>query len=100
MIYYVYDLYSYDTVGNKKEGFEVNDIWCSEKDIYISKDDLSTNKKLIKALKKLGILETVLHIKSIGIEGEAEHTLYFSDLRNNSFKPEFELRFKKKEDIT
>ena len=95
MIYYVYDLYSYDTVGNKKEGFEVNDIWCSEKDIYISKDDLSTNKKLIKALKKLGILKTGLHTTSISIEGETEYTLYFSDLRNNLFRPEFELRCKK-----
>lgn len=89
-----YSLIVYDVWGNKKDGFEVNDACVAEKDIVLSDDSLSDNKKLISALRKLNLIKKGIRSSSISIEGEPEYTLYFTDTRSaaGGWCPAFELR--------
>jgi hypothetical protein len=96
--YYWFDLILYEIWGNKKDGFWVNDAYVSERDIIISADIVEgTDDKIIQAIKRLGLINKGTHNKSIQIEGEPEHTLYFNDVRScaGGFCPAFELRFVK-----
>jgi hypothetical protein len=92
--YFVYDLFDYDVLGNKKDGFEVNDIYHVESGIVLAESVVLDDKKLIRALKKLGIVKKGVHAKSLYIDGEPDATLYFDDVRMEvgGFCPAFELR--------
>lgn len=94
MRYFYYDLYVYDVWGNPKDGFQVNDVYLNEKDIVISEDSLETDEKLIQALKRLNLIDKKIQFKSLQIEGESGHTLYFNDVRKKSgyCRPAFEMR--------
>ena len=82
-------------MGNKCDGFEVNDKFTMEKDICLSADIVECpDKGIIKALKDLNLINKGIHYKSLQIKGEAAYTLYFEDVRAvvGGFCPAFELR--------
>ena len=93
--YYWYDFIVYDVWGNKRDGFQVNQAYFQERDVVLHENIVKgTDKTLIKALKKLNLIPKGIHYSSINIEGEAEYTLYFTDVRSvvGGYCPAFELR--------
>ena len=88
-----YSLIVYDLWGNPKDGFEVNNAYVAERDIVLSDDSLSTDKKLVSALRRLNLIKKGTHAKSLDIDGEDTHALYFTDRRKSvgGFCPAFEL---------
>lgn len=92
--YYMYDLYDYEVWGDVEDGFQVNNVFHTVSDICFAESVVMDDKKLIKALKKLGFIKKGIHTKSIEIDGEPEFTLYFNDVRHevSGFCPAFELR--------
>ena len=93
--FYYYDFVVYDIWGNKNDGFEVNNAWVQERDIVLSAETVEgPDKGIIKALKKLNLINKGIHYKSLNIEGEVEYTLYFEDVRQvvGGLCPAFELR--------
>ena len=69
-----YQLYSYDVWGNKKDGYQVNNVFKTDMIIEVKTD---SDEELIKELKKCYINKYVRN-SSIDIEGETEHTLYIT----------------------
>jgi len=93
--FYYYDFIVYEVWGNKRDGFQINQSFVQEKDIVLSAETVEgTDKGLIKALKKLNLIDKGIHYKSINIEGESQYTLYFEDVRQvvGGLCPAFELR--------
>lgn len=92
--HYKYDVFDYEVWGNAKEGFTVNDVFLFATDIDLPESVVMNDKKLIKKLKQLGIIDKRIHTKSIDIVGEPDASLYFNDIRQEvgGFCPAFELR--------
>ena len=78
--------YSYDVWGNKKDGYEVNNVFRSSDYAYIP-DSIVTDKDLIVYLKKEGFIRLGIRVASINIDSD-EDVIYFS----YKDKPEGELR--------
>lgn len=76
--YNIYNAYYYEMLGNKKNGFEVNNVYLKERDIHIEVD-ISDND-LKRLIKKVFELKKGIHLNSIEIEGEDIYTLYFTYL--------------------
>ena len=78
--------YSYDVWGNKKDGYEVNQVFRSSDYAYIP-DSIVTDKALIAYLKREGFLRLSARAASFDLDGD-EDVIYFS----YNGKPEGELR--------
>ena len=74
-----------DVLGNNKEGFEVNDR-SHRGDILIPLD--ASDKDIIRALKKSGMLYNRMRTKSFRIDGD--DVVMYVNLRNTT-EPLFEL---------
>lgn len=85
---YTYNVHPLDVWGNKREGFEVNDVYPSRGSITIPVD--ATDDEIIAALKKEGFIDCNIRASSIGIDGELEYTLYVE--YKPTAHPEYELR--------
>jgi len=66
-------VYTYDVWGNRKDGYEVNDVCASGIEINLRRTD---NKSIINTLKKEDYIRKCLHVSSFSITGEDYHTLY------------------------
>jgi len=75
---------SYDVWGNRKDGYEVNDVFPGR---LVTIDD---EKDLIKEFRRVGLLKKGVQSYRVGIDGEPGYTLYVTD--NKTGRPEFELR--------
>jgi hypothetical protein len=93
---YKYDVYNYSVEGNTKDGFEVKGVFRGLLDVVLPKEVVMNNKKLIRELKKPGLIEKGVHAGSIGVYGHPENTMYFFDLRRKAggYCPLFEMRCK------
>lgn len=77
MIFYKYGVYTYDLLGNPKDGFEVNDRYGpGDEDVVLPKN--ATKSEIVKALKKIGVIGKNNQVSSYDIEGEEDHTLYIT----------------------
>ena len=74
--YNIYKACNYDVWGNKKEGYEVNDVYLVNSEVKIKKD-ISDND-LKREVKKIFDLKRNIRLSSIDIEGEDIYTLYFN----------------------
>jgi hypothetical protein len=83
---YTYKMVSYDVWGNDKDGFEVNAAHYTGEECELALG--LTDKQLITALKKQGIIKKTAKNHCIEIDGEEMYSLYF----NYRGRPEFELR--------
>lgn len=83
-----YQRINYDVVGNKRDGFEVNDArYTSE---YVEIPEGASRDEIIRILKTEGIIDKSARKASIEIEGEEGYDLYFK--HRPTGRPEFELR--------
>lgn len=86
-----YQLYSYDLICDGEKGnYSVNDIYRTG--IVVEIPENITDKKLVKLLKREGIIKKNIRHSSIIIEGDSDYTLYFTYSTQKRFSPEFELR--------
>ena len=81
-----YQLIDYDTIGNSRDGYEVNDAHLTSTFVDLKED--ATNKDIISALKKVGYLKANLRTKSFDIDG-GYTTIYIT--YNTRKKPMFYL---------
>ena len=84
---YTYSVHGLDVWGNKKDGYEVNDVYPSSGTITIPVD--ATNDEIIAALKKEGFIDRNIRASSIEIDGEVENTMDYNYEPKNH--PEYEL---------
>jgi hypothetical protein len=83
-----YAVHPLDVWGNKRDGFEINDIYPSRGTIEIPTDARTAD--IVEALKKGGFIDRNIRHQSIGIEGEIGYTL---NVRYEpTSHPEYELR--------
>ena len=84
-----YKCYDYDVWGNRKDGFEVNNIFetCETYELNHNWND----RGILQSLKRQGCIKRNIRISDVEIDGEMEYTLYFS----YRGRPEFELRREK-----
>lgn len=85
----VYDVHALDVWGNKRDGFEVNDVYPSSGKVTLR--DNSTKKDVIQALKREGFIRTGIRMNSIGFDGEFGERLYIDDMKDGG-RPVYELR--------
>ena len=71
-----YVIFENDVWGNERDGFEVNDTATTGLFIKVAVTD--TDKQIIQALKKVGILKSGCRFKSFKITGEPDSDLYIS----------------------
>jgi hypothetical protein len=92
--HYVYNVFDYGVQGNAKDGFTVDDVFLFATDVDLPESVVLDDKKLIKALKQIGIIDKGIQATSINIEGIPDLTIYFIDTRKvlGGFCPAFELR--------
>ncbi len=84
-----YRVIDYDVWGNEEDGFYVNSAFFTNEILEIPEEVIESDSKLIKFLQDNLIIRSSLDYKDFEIEGEPDHTLYFT----YKGKPEFELRF-------
>ena len=84
-----YQVYSYDVWGNKQDGYEVNDVYPTTFEIEI--DDNTTDKQIIKQLKKEGFINKYLRNKSLDVDGADTGSYFYVDYNITSY-PLCELR--------
>ncbi len=84
-----YRVVDYDVWGNEEVGFYVNSAIFTNEILEIPEEVIESNSELIKFLQDNDVLMADLDYKDFEIEGEPDHTLYFT----YKGKPEFELRF-------
>jgi hypothetical protein len=82
------DVHPLDVWGNRRDGFEVNDVWPSRGQIEIPVD--ATHQEIMTALKRGGFVDRNIHLKSIEIDGEPEFGLSIGEARTS--KPVYQLR--------
>lgn len=108
-----FEIISYDVWGNPKDGWEVNNAFHTHEIIEVkipeetNSNDWEVVKKaydrlerqLFRKLREAGWIKPGIKRKSVGIEGEYDYTLYFTDERRPSYckgyghsRPEFELQ--------
>lgn len=68
-----YKLYGYDVWGNKRDGYEVNDVLPTG--ITIELPDEATDRQIVKALKDCGYLRRNARYSSFEVDGEADYRL-------------------------
>lgn len=81
-----YNVHPLDVWGNARDGWQVNDIYPSDGTIEVPED--ATNKEIVTALKKEGLIKPNIHASSIEIDGEVGYTMNL-EYRG---KPAYELR--------
>jgi hypothetical protein len=82
-----YRWYSYDVWGNKKDGYEVNQVFRTSEVVEVPNIAAVNDSSLIKYLKKVGFFKKNLKAILFDIDGD-EEVIYFS----YKGKPEGELR--------
>lgn len=85
----LWNIHTLDVWGNKKDGFEINDVFTTGATLLLSDDDV-TDTAVIKALKKEQWLRPRLRITSFYVE-QHENDIYISYLG----KPCLQLRKEK-----
>jgi hypothetical protein len=85
---WVYDVHPLDVWGNRKEGFEVNDVYPSQGTVTLHED--MTHDEIVRALKREGFIDRHVRTARVGIDGEIGYTLYLRDEKLS--KPAYELR--------
>lgn len=80
-----YQLIDYDVWGNDDDGYSVNQSFRT--DTWIEIDDSWDDARLVKELKKAGIIRKGISTKSVEFSGD-DRTIYV-DYKG---RPEFELR--------
>jgi len=74
---YKFEIIDYfDVWGNKKDGYEVNDVVNTH--IIVELEENYTDKDIIKALKDVGYLKNRLWTKKFDISGEFNLSLYIN----------------------
>lgn len=84
-----YRMYVYDLWRSEKDVYTVNDVFATDTVLMIPDSIAEKDKTLIQFLKDNEIIKKHMHNSKIRIDGEIEHTLYFS---YNDI-PDFELRY-------
>lgn len=83
-------VYSYDVWGNKRDGYEVNNVFRTSE--YFDSPDDPTDAQLLKSMKDAGIVKKGIRTSSVEFEdngGEGKNlTIYIS----YKGRPEFEIR--------
>lgn len=89
-----YKLYTYDLCGNKKDGYEVNDLHSQ---CIIKLSDNPTDIEIKRALYNCGVFSRGITNASLQIEGESDYALYIHHIAVSvgGFKPLCELRLVK-----
>jgi hypothetical protein len=87
-----FSIYDYDIVGNKIDGYEVNNVYQTEFKVKLKKN--YNKKQIIQKLKKCGYLKKGLHSENFYIDGEFDYTFYLTYTGRNAdgFLPVCELR--------
>ncbi len=89
-----YQLVEYDVWGNAKDGYDINNFYCTDVKVRVKKDD---ERSVFNALKKQGIIKKGIRFSSVLLEWH-EGGFFVSDIRTPRSKeygygrPEFELR--------
>lgn len=83
-----YRLYTYDVWGNRKDGFEVNQVFRTSTVIEIP--DPIQHKDFVAILRKEGIIKPRVRATSVEIDYACEDVFYVTDARDG--QPAFELR--------
>jgi hypothetical protein len=73
MIYRLVDYF--DVWGNKRDGFEVNNLSVVEDEIYISED--STNKEIVQFLKRIGYFKKSVRMNMVDVYNDGEFIEFF-----------------------
>ena len=81
-----YRWYSYDVWGNKKDGYDVNNVFRTNDVVFIP-NEVSSDADMTKYLKKQGFFKKEVKNKFVVYDGD-EHVIYVS----YKDKPEGELR--------
>ena len=84
---YLYELITYDLLGNEEDGFEVNDAYRTNDFIEIQEND--SDEDIVNKMKLEGLISTSFTDKLV-LDGEAGYSLYASFEKDG--KPAFELR--------
>jgi len=89
-----YDVHSLDVWGNRKDGYQVNDVLPSAGTVFIPEN--ATDKEVVAALKEGGFIKKNLRASSVDVEGEPlgpesrVDTFYVN--HKPTSRPEYELR--------
>jgi hypothetical protein len=84
-----FQIYDYDIWGNKKDGFEVNDVYCTP--LIVELKEEYTDNTIIRKLKEVGFIKNTAKNCNFEIEGDFDHTLYIN-YNGSYFMPMCELR--------
>ena len=87
-----YKLYTYDVWGNEEDGYEVNNVYATDRVIYLPSDP--SDKDILDALRRAGEIRKGVRSNLVQIEGESGYTLYIS----YKHRPEMELRRSSEDD--
>jgi hypothetical protein len=82
-----WDLIEYEVWGNKKDGFEINNLFRVVKGIEINDND--TDKDIVKKLKEVGYLHKYVRMNQMTIENYSEGMIEFYERKD--YKPSFRL---------
>lgn len=81
-------IYSYDVWGNKRDGYQVNNVF---KTMYTFTVHNDTDKAIINGMKRSGFLAKGLHTSSFYIDGDSDYSLYVEYIPDGHY-PIAELR--------
>lgn len=92
MKYYVYDLWTYDIIGNPKDGYDVNNRIKEESGIVLSEDIVMSDELLIGTMKDINLISPDVPNNDIYIDGEVDGVIFFSCVSEDvGYLPLFEL---------
>ncbi len=91
-----YELWSYDVIGNAKDGYEVNDRSCFSRDCQINTTKAEYNKgteqeftenapsdsQILSALQSIGFLNNKVQVSDLDIDGD-DKNLYITEAKDS-----------------
>lgn len=82
-----FTVHALDVTGNKRSGFEVNDVYPSQGKIDVRGE--VTKEKVVRALKRGGLIKKGIHMTSVALDEQGDD-VYVTHAKNG--KPELLLR--------
>ena len=70
-----YKLIGYESWGNRKDGWEVNNLWTIKEDIKVSED--ANDKDILKLMKDAGYFKKHVRLNMLDIWSDSEYFIEF-----------------------
>ena len=72
----IYKLIGYDSWGNKRDGWDVNDLWVIRHDIEIAED--ASLKDVLKVMKEIGYFKKYVRLNMLDVWNDSEFMIEFT----------------------